>query len=161
MSEAERRAPMASTIAGSLIAVRVGAAEFGLRIAEVDEVLDPPDITRIPLTPPSLLGVVSVRGTIVPVLDLGQRLLGRPTERATRLVVVRDERTSEPVGLLVDEVSGIVPMPETGPEPAPAEAVASLPEGAVVGVVPAEGGRLVTLLNLAPVLALAGDEKET
>lgn len=93
----------------SLISVRVGATEFGVPIGEVEEVLDPPEITRLPLTVPALRGVVSVRGTIVPVLDLGERLFGAPVERAARLVVVRDARTGEPVGLLVDAVIGVVP----------------------------------------------------
>lgn len=162
MSEAREQVPVlaAPATATSLIAVRVGETEFGLPIAEVEEVLDPPEITRLPVSAPAILGVVSVRGTIVPVLDLGVRLFGRPVQDAARLVVVRDRRTAEPVGLLVDAVVGIVAVPEAGPEPAPAEAASPLPEGAVAGVV-AEGDRLITVLNLKPVLALAGTEKES
>ncbi len=138
-----------------LVAVRLDAAEFGLPIARVREVLAPPAITRVPFVPPAICGVTSVRGTILPVLDLGLRLLGSEAARPGRLVVVSGTEAEGPVGLLVDAVTGLVEAPPEGIQEPPPEAEASLPAGFILGVVSPEEGRLVTLLDLSRVLAVA------
>lgn len=135
----------------SAVAVRLGPAEFGLPLARVSAVLRPPPVTRTPSPPPDVVGVVHLRGALLGVLDLGTRLGGAPARRPGRLVVV-SPRGGEAVALLVDRVAGIV---ETDDEvdPPPPEALAALPEGWLDGVVRAEDGRLVTLLDLDNVLA--------
>lgn len=137
-----------------VVAVRLGAAEFGLPIARVREVLVPPPITPVPFSPAAVCGLTSVRGMLLPVLDLGLRLLGEETARPGLLVVVSGTEGEGPIGMLVDAVTGLL---ETAPEaiqPPPAEAEATLPCGFILGVVAPEVGRLVTLLDLSRVLAL-------
>lgn len=136
----------------SLVAVRLGTAEFGLPITRVREVLAPPPITRVPFAPPEVCGVTSVRGTVLPVLDLGLRLFGHAAQRPGLLVVVWGGEELGLVGVLVDGVSGLVEAPPETLEPPP-EAEATLPPGLVLGVVAPEPGRLVTVLDLEPVLA--------
>lgn len=137
-----------------IVAVRLGAAEFGLPIERVREVLAPPPITRVPFVPTAICGVTSVRGTILPVLDLGLRLLGSEAARPGRLVVVGAGEGAGPVGLLVDAVTGLVEAPAEAIQAPPLEAEATLPVGFILGVVAAEAGRLVTLLDLSRVLDL-------
>ncbi len=138
-----------------IVAVCLDAAEFGLAIERVREVLAPPPITRVPFVPAAICGVTSVRGVILPVLDLGLRLLGSEAERPGRLVVVRGTEGEGPVGLLVDAVTGVVEAPPESVQTPPVEAEATLPAGFILGVVAPEAGRLVTLLDLSRVLALA------
>lgn len=135
------------------VVVRLGGAEFGLEVRRVSEVLRVPPITRLPFPPPTLLGIVSIRGTLVPVMDLGERLLGRPADRDGRLVVVRDPEREGWVGLLVDAVLDLIPLEAAGAEP-PAEVEASLPAGWIIGVLAPGPDRLVTLLELTNVLDL-------
>lgn len=73
---------------------------------EVREVIPPPTLSRVPGARPWLLGVANVRGSLLPVCDLG-RLLGdepRPAGRGARVMVFNSDRV--PAGFLVDEVAG-------------------------------------------------------
>ena len=133
------------------VVVRVGSAEFGVDVTHVREVLRLPTITRLPFPPPTILGIVSVRGTLVPVMDLGLRLLDTAASREGRLVVVWDPESDGVVGLLVDEVLDLVPL-DVAAHAVPPEVAASLPEGWIRGVLAPTSERLVTLLDLPHVL---------
>jgi len=101
-----------------LVCFELRAQELALPIADVRETLPVPPITRVFLTPPCLAGVFSLRGDIVPVIDLGI-LLGLPPTAVgndSKIVVVdrlRDLRTIEaaldppPEGLAA-EVAGLM-----------------------------------------------------
>jgi chemotaxis signal transduction protein len=144
------------------IVVRVGPVEVGLHVPLVREVVHVPPITRLPFPPPSVPGVVSVRGTVLPVVDLGDLLFGTPCSREGRLVVLTDPVGTGDVALLVDAVVDLVPLAERVEE-IPPEVAASLPEGWIEAVVSPRADRLVTLLNVREVLARNDqpDEEET
>lgn len=143
-----------STAAATLVAVRLGRAEFGLPVGRVAEVLPPPPITRLPFVPPELRGLTSVRGALIPVVDLGLRLMGSAVAPPGLLVVLSANGPEGPVGILVDAVSGLVDAPPDAVSPPPAEAEAAFPSGFLLGVVAPEPERLVTILDLNRVLAL-------
>lgn len=141
------------------VVVRVGGVEFGLEVRRVREVLRAPRITRLPFPPPTILGIISIRGSLVPVMDLGQRLLGRPSRLDGRLVVVRDPEHDGAVGLLVDAVLDLVPL-DAHPQQPPPEVEASLPAGWVAGVVTPADDRLITLIELTYVLDIQNTPAE-
>ena len=130
------------------VVVRVGETEFGIDVKHVREVLRPPAITRLPFPPPTILGIASVRGTLVPVMDLGLRLLDRPVGGDARLVVVWEPQSE---GVVVDEVRDLVALDGPSHE-APPEVEVSLPPGWIAGVLSPTPDRLVTLLDLPHVL---------
>jgi purine-binding chemotaxis protein CheW len=136
------------------LAVVTSEVEFGLPLERVRTVIRVPPITRLPFPPSAVLGVASVRGTIVPVLDLGERLLGRAGRRDGRLVVVEETGSGQQMGLLVDRVSTLLGSGPAAHDAPPEEIEASLPAGWVRGVLSAGTDRLVTLLDLDRVLAL-------
>jgi purine-binding chemotaxis protein CheW len=89
---------------------RAGRERFCLRVLEVDEVLEWPRLTRLPLGPLFLMGVFNLRGTIVPVIDIAFTEVRRG-DMPPKQVVVACLRggASAPdvrVGLAVDEVLG-------------------------------------------------------
>lgn len=92
-----------------VLAFGVGSETFGIDIAEVAEILLPRPVTVLPRSPSFIAGVVSLRGTVLPVIDLALRL-GLPpaaeTGRSARILVVRD--ADERIGFRVDHVSGVV-----------------------------------------------------
>lgn len=141
------------------VVVRLGEAEFGIDVRRVREVLRAPPITRLPFPPPTIVGITSVRGALVPVMDLGERLLGRSANRAGRLVIVRDPDSDGSIGLLVDAVLDLVPLDRRTEGP-PEEIEASLPAGWVLGVLTPGEQRLVTLLDLTKVLDLQNAPEE-
>ena len=92
-----------------LLLFRCGGQVLAVEAAVVREILATGALTRIPGASPSVLGLVNVRGTLVPVVDAG-RAVGVEGElsRGTLVIVDRHER---PVGLAVDEVIDLVTVP--------------------------------------------------
>jgi purine-binding chemotaxis protein CheW len=121
-----------------LVCFYLGDQEFGTPIDDVRETIGLRPMTHVFRTPPSVAGIINLRGEIVAVLDPGV-LLGLPPARIgeeTRIVIVEpDERTA---GLLADRVGSIRevedetlgPVPDTVPPPIAAmlRGVISLPE---------------------------------
>jgi purine-binding chemotaxis protein CheW len=148
---ADRAAP-ATRIDTALVVLTLGPAEFALPIRSVREVLRAPVISRVPFAPPAVCGVFGLRGEVIPVIDLGERLFGQPARRPGSVVVVRAEGMAESAALLVDSVPGLIDAGQAEVYDTPAEAEATLPAGWAVAVVVPEPGRLVTLLDLLQVL---------
>lgn len=143
----DRDDPQMEAMRRGLLAVRLGDARFGLWVDEVLEVVKTPPISRLPLPQREVAGVTSLRGEVIPVLDLGLRLLGTPAVRPGRLVLVRHEESGAIVGLLVDAVETLVtPSAEEMRQP-PRAAEAALPPELVTGVVDHDDG-VVTILHL-------------
>jgi purine-binding chemotaxis protein CheW len=92
---------------------------YAVRISVVSEILRPPPITEVPRAPSPIVGVVSVRGRLVTVMDLRRRfsLPEAPIDAKTRVLIV--ELTGEElVGLLVDEVRSVYRLADSEIEPA-------------------------------------------
>ena len=89
---------------------RAGRERFCLSVLEVEEVVDWPTVTRIPLTPAFLMGVFNLRGTIVPLMDIAFTEGRRPGLLPKYVVVAAlDDHAhggSLRVGLAADEVIG-------------------------------------------------------
>ncbi|WP_353860846.1 chemotaxis protein CheW [Azospirillum formosense] len=100
----------------SFVLFTVGGMELALPLDSVLEILRPPALVPIPLGPPSLEGLARRRGAVLPVIGL-RRVLGlsgagageggadRREAKAARLLILR--HNGQPVGLLVDRVSGL------------------------------------------------------
>jgi purine-binding chemotaxis protein CheW len=89
---------------------RAGRERFCLHVLEVDEVVEWPRLTYLPLSPPFLMGVFNLRGTIVPVVDIAFTEVRR-ADMPPKQVVVACQRGGEGapdvrLGIAVDEVIG-------------------------------------------------------
>lgn len=135
-----------------LVALRLGDVRFGLWVDEVLEIIRTPPISRLPIPSPEIAGVTAVRGDLVPVLDLGTRLMGEAAVRPGRLVLVRDEESGTMVGLLVDAVETLMRVRDDQIEAPPRAAASGLAPDVVAGVVAHEEG-VVTILRLGRVAA--------
>ena len=96
-----------------LVTFRVGAEEFGLDVFAVHEILRHQPVTPVPKAPAFVEGVIDVRGTLVPVIDLRRRfeLPEAAVDADTRVVLV--EFGGERLGLVVDAVTEVLRVPET------------------------------------------------
>ncbi len=92
---------------------------YAVRVAAVREILRPPPITEVPRAPSPIIGVVSVRGRLVTVMDLRRRfsLEEAPLDAKSRILLV-DVGGEEQVGLLVDEVLSVFRLADSEIEPA-------------------------------------------
>lgn len=92
-----------------LLLFRCGGQVLALEAGAVREILAASEPTRIPGAPAAVLGLVNVRGTLVPVVDAAQAVGFAEGPRRGTLVIV--ERHGRPVGLVVDEVLDLVTVP--------------------------------------------------
>jgi purine-binding chemotaxis protein CheW len=86
--------------------VVAGEEEFGIDIGKIVEILKVPRVHLLPQLPSFLSGVVTIRGEVIPLVDLRKRFGIASSSVKERVVVVRSDR--ERVGLLVDGVKEIV-----------------------------------------------------
>src|SRR5580658_8037351 len=146
--------PAASATA-QFVVFRLGAEEFGLPIAAVEEVaLVPEQLTRVPKMPEFLEGVINLRGEVLPVVEQRRRF-DMPAFSGggrRRLIVVRTDRHR--AGLIVDSVSEVLRAPADAIEPPPE----LTGEGArlVNGVINTPlNGRMILLLDPGELLTRA------
>ncbi len=89
---------------------RAGRERFSLSVLEVEEVVDWPIVTRVPLAPPFLMGIFNLRGTIVPLVDIAFTEGRRPGLLPKHVVVaaIRGDahRDDLRLGIAADEVIG-------------------------------------------------------
>lgn len=93
---------------------------FGLDILRVQELKGHSTITALPNTPPHVRGVINLRGTIIPVIDLRTRfgMTAREFHKYTVIIVVTVG--SKVMGLAVDGVADVLAVPTASVQPAPA-----------------------------------------
>src|SRR5438034_5125162 len=90
----------------------VGGYYFGLDVLNVQEIIRYQAMTRVPLAPPVVQGLINLRGQIVTAIDLRRRLRlnERPAERLPMNIVLRTD--DGPVSLLVDEIGDVLQVSE-------------------------------------------------
>jgi len=105
------------------LTMTLGNEIFAIDIFSVREILDYTDITRIPQTPEFMRGVVNVRGSAVPVVDLKMKFgLGQVEQTLnTRIVIVeiRREDTVSVMGALADSVKEVLELETDSIDPPP------------------------------------------
>lgn len=132
----------------------LGDEEYGLEILRVQEIKGYSKITPLPNTPPEIKGVMNLRGTVVPIVDLRTRF-GMPTAEYTRFTVIIVVTVgAKVVGLVVDAVSDVLNVggPEVVPPP---DLGAGVDTSFLTGMARA-GERLVSLLNIDRLVGAAG-----
>jgi purine-binding chemotaxis protein CheW len=126
---------------------------YAVQIAHVAEILRPPPFTEVPRAPRTVLGVISVRGRLVTVLDLRRRfaLPEAPVDRKTR-VLLSEAGAGEQIGLLVDEVQQVWRL--AAEEIEPANVLGGDQPAHIAGIGrPTDGeGTILILLELRPIL---------
>ncbi|HEY8616077.1 chemotaxis protein CheW [Phenylobacterium sp.] len=132
-----------------LISIRVGEQLFALDIMTVREIRGWSRSTPLPHAPGYLLGMINLRGAILPVLDLSGRLGLASREPDSSSVVVVAELSGRAVGLLVDAVCDIITVQPEQIQPPPD--LGSTSGGFVHGVITLEAG-IITLLDLTGAL---------
>lgn len=138
-----------------LLSFTAGEELYALDVSEVREIIRLQPVTSVPRCPEYILGVISLRGEIVPVIDLRARLSLGPGARETEPMIIVVRWRDEPVGLLVQDINGIVRVAETDVETTP-EVVSPDKAEFLKGVV-RSGDRLAAILNLEPLLETGGD----
>ncbi len=105
------------------LSFKLDGEEFALDISKVREVLDFTKITRVPQTPGFMRGVINLRGSVVPVVDLNMKFGIKDTEKTvnTRIIIGEIEVDGEEtiLGVLADSVHEVIELEPENIEPAP------------------------------------------
>jgi len=140
-----------------LIVFEVNGEEYSLPIHPVKEVLESPHITPVPESLPFILGIMNLRGKIVPVIDLARRL-DLPEQDGSREqhILITEGEEKSLVGVKVGRVMEILTVHKDEIQPTPAIVSKALAreflQGAVAIEQPQGGSRIVLVLELIKVI---------
>lgn len=137
-----------------LVAFRIGNQEFCVDIMTVREIRGWTLATPLPHAPPYVRGLINLRGTVLPVIDLATRFGFESREPSARSVVIVTEVNTQLVGLLVDAVSDILPTSPESIQPTP-DVSSELASKFVKGVLAVEN-RMISLVQLDGILPGGG-----
>jgi purine-binding chemotaxis protein CheW len=155
----ERRAARRAGEAGKRVeylAFVLAGETYAVQIAHIAEILRPPPLTEVPRAPRNVLGVISVRGKLVTVIDFRRRfrLAEAPVDRKTR-ILLSDLGIGEQLGLLVDEVQQVWRLASEEIEAANVLGGEQPAHIAGIGRPADSDGTTLILLDLGPILELS------
>jgi len=159
IAPAEARAVATVEAPQQYLTFLLGGEMFALAILNVKEIIEYGNLTEIPMMPAFIRGVINLRGSVVPVIDLTARFGGKTTEvgRRTCNVIVEmkggedgDERHD--IGIIVDAVSEVLEIPRSEIEPPPSFG-AKIRADFIAGMGKV-GGKFVIILNIDRVLSV-------
>jgi len=137
-----------------LVGFVIGKEQFGVDILSVQEIIRSAPITAVPNSPEFIEGVINLRGSIIPVIDLRKRLnlhKGKEAEPVTWILIINvDERVT---GFIVDAVTKVLKIQKKTIEPPPDIVVAGLKSQYIHGVCEIDTGLLI-LLDFSRILQI-------
>jgi len=101
------------------VTAMIGGQLFGLPIVRVQDVFIPERLTRVPLAPPEIAGVLNLRGRIVTLIDLRRRFGLGQREDGNSSMAIGVESRGESYGLLIDSVGEVLKLDDAARKPNP------------------------------------------
>ncbi len=154
----DARTKLAGSNKMELLLFSMGSQElFGINVFKVREVLPTPPITLTPNMPYGVEGVISLRGSIIPVITLIKFIKGEavPEKLGGTMIVTEFSRHTQ--GFLVDEVDRIIRV--DWDKVKPPESMLSGQEGLITAITELDDGRLVSILDVERILSEVLGEK--
>lgn len=141
---------MISTVEKKYVIFKLGEEFYGLPISNVLSIERVSKITRIPNSPKYVLGLINLRGDVIPVIDLNIKLGFKSTKvnNSSRIIVIKDDEMI--VGLMVDSSSEVLDISEESIDKPPASQSNELLE--YVDGIGKTPGRIIILLNVKKLL---------
>jgi len=142
------------------VSFRLGTEEYGLDINNVQEIIKPPTITKVPRAPYYIEGIVNLRGNILPIIDTRKRFDMDSTDSSDSTRIVVTNLNNMNVGLVVDSVSEVLRIDSAFIEPPPL-IIKNTNGDFLSGIGKLNNGkRLISLLHLEKILEIDGFEAE-
>jgi purine-binding chemotaxis protein CheW len=138
-----------------VVSFKLGSEEYGVDIAQVQEINRMVAVTHVPRAPQFMEGVINLRGQLIPIIDLRARFGMARAEHTKNTRIVVTEIGAKRVGMVVDSVSEVLRLPVDQVEPAP-EMITGVDTEYIRGVGKIED-RLIVLLDLGRIIS--GAEK--
>ena len=97
----------------------LGGQPYAIDIMKIKQIIRPLKITRLPQSPDFLEGVINLRGVFIPVIDMRLRFSMGPRDAKQEGKVIIANVDRRIVGVMVDEVTEVIPMPKNQIQPPP------------------------------------------
>jgi purine-binding chemotaxis protein CheW len=123
----------------------------GINIKQVQEINDDLNITKVPLSPEYVMGIMNLRGQIVTIINLGMKIGLVPSPIGPKSRVVITSSKGENIGLLVDKVTEVITISQSQIANSPAN-IKGAQGKFFEGVLHTSANELMALLNLEIVL---------
>jgi len=147
----EQKAEAASADQVELLSFIIAGEQYAVSIDQLVEIVTPREATRVPNADPTIVGIISLRGTIVTIIDVRRKLRHPPSTGGTDTRIIVAERGGETLGFEVDRVLRVLKVETAAIEPHPVVHSSELSE-AVRGVF-RYANALTILLDLDKLLA--------
>ncbi|MDH5588948.1 MAG: chemotaxis protein CheW [Gemmatimonadota bacterium] len=105
---------------GKYLSFFLDEEEYGIEILRVREIIGLMPITQVPRTPPSIRGIINLRGKVIPVLDLRRRFRLPEVEATQQTCIIVVQSHEDVVGIVVDKVSEVLDIGAQDIDDAPA-----------------------------------------
>ena len=134
------------------IVIKLGNEQYGVNIQYIDNIVRMQHITRVPKVAPYLKGVINLRGEVIPVMSLRQKMGLEPDEitKATRIIILKLEQHGT-IGIMVDEVKEVVTLNNQEIEKVSYDNIEE--RTTFLSSIGKENGNLISLLDLNVVVA--------
>ena len=142
-----------TVVAGEFLSFRLGQEEYAIDILRVREIRAHEQATRMPGAPDFVKGVINLRGTIVPIVDLRLRFGFDAGHDASTVTIILSIAGRE-AGIVVDAVSDVVALAAEQVRPAP-ELRSVVEDGFIRGIAPVDG-RMLIVLDIERLMASRG-----
>jgi purine-binding chemotaxis protein CheW len=138
-------------VGGKFLTFFLAGEEYGIEILKVREIIGLMPITRVPNAPPSVCGVINLRGKVIPVMDLRLRFGLETVEATEQTCIIVVQAAGTEFGIVVDRVSEVASIPDQDVEDAPTFG-ADVSTEYLLGIAKSSG-RVKLLLNIDRVVA--------
>jgi purine-binding chemotaxis protein CheW len=127
-----------------VVCFKIGNEEYGIEILKVQEILKLPKVTKLPKSADYIIGVIDLRGQVIPIIDLSKRFGITDKSESGNLRAIVVDIGGKKVGLAIDSVSHVVKVDSKDIEPPP-PIVKGISGRYIIGIAKVEGGFVVIL----------------
>lgn len=148
--------------AGQYLTFVLGGEVYALGILNIKEIIDYGNVTEVPMMPAFVRGVINLRGSVVPVVDLQSRFGKGSTQivKRTGIVIVEivadgensEDNSHQDIGIIVDAVNEVVDIEQKEIEPPPSFGTGIRPD--FINGMAKRDGHFIILLNVSQVLSV-------
>ena len=136
---------------GKFLTFFLAGEEYGVEILKVHEIIGVLPVTRVPRTPEFVLGVINLRGKVIPIMDLRRKFGMEPGEQTAESCIIVVQVNGVQIGAVVDRVSEVVAIAPADVEDPPSFG-ADVETEYLLGLAKADG-RVRLLLDIDRVLS--------
>jgi len=139
----QKKAEVATVNSLQIVCFKIGNEEYGVDILQVQEIQKVPKILKLPFAKEHILGVIDLRGKVIPIVDLGKKFgIIADLSKSSRIVVV--DISGKKIGLAIDSVSNVIKIDTDKIDPPP-PVVKGIASRYIIGVAKLKSGFVVVL----------------